>query len=145
MRAGRFFNSVSVILFKSLQKELTIAKRDQSKGRPTVDARVDSGELGIDKPFEFCVARRLLAIRCCGDNSLDVDSAARVLAVCNSVGNEGVSVGHVGRLRKVDHGVRVVLLRAGVGVGEESVDAVYTCELHTRVVREDVPAADKLE
>lgn len=49
-----------------------------------------------------------------------------------------------GRAREVDHRVRVVLLRTGLGIGEEGVDAVDSGKLHTRLVGEDIAAADEL-
>ena len=47
-----------------------------------------------------------------------------MLAVRDGVGDQRLLVGDPGRLCKVDHRVRVVLLRAGVRVRQERVDPV---------------------
>ena len=67
-----------------------------------------------------------------------------MLSVRDGVGDQFVRVGHAGGFGEIDHGVRVVLLVAGVGVGEQRVDAVDTCEDDAGGGGEDVSAADEL-
>lgn len=75
------------------------------------------------------------------DNAVNVESIPGVLSVCNSVGNQSVFVSDTLGFGEVDHGISVVLLSTGVGVGEQRVDSVNTSELDTRVTSLGVTTA----
>lgn len=129
----------------AIQWKLTIAESKQTKVDAAKDTRVDTVQLCIDHSLQLRVARRSQAVRRRGYNPVDVDRVARVLAVCDRVGNERVSVGDTRGLRKVNHCVRVVLLCAGIRVGEEGIYAVDAGQLDAGVVRQDVSAANQLQ
>ena len=97
-------------------------------------------KLGIDDALELGIARGLFAEEGRGDDAVDVERVARVLAVRDRIADQRLLVLDPGLLGKVDHRVRVVLLRAGIRVGEQRVDTVHPRELHARVVVGVVPA-----
>jgi len=118
-----------------------VTKGNQAKSGTSKDTRIHTGELIIDHTNELCIPRCRQAERRRGDNTEDVERIARVLPERNGILDEGIGVGDTRRLGEVDHGVGVVLLRAGVCVGEEGVDAVDTSEIDARLVRENVTTA----
>lgn len=99
----------------------------------------------MEHAVQLRVLRRVLAERCGGRDTVDVEGVARVLGVRNGVRNERLLVHDARGLREVDHRVRVHLLRARVRVREESVDAVDARERDARAVGHDVAAADEAE
>ena len=113
------------------------------RGRPE-EARVDTVKLSVEDTLKLGVLRRILAEGRRGRDTVDVQSVAWVLCVCNCVGNQRLCVGDASGLGEVDHGVRVHLLGARVRVGKEGVDAVDTCERYAGAVRDDVTAANDL-
>jgi hypothetical protein len=92
---------------------------------PAKEARIDARKLFIDYAHELLVARRLGAIRGRRNDAIaDVVGISRVLAVRDSRGDEVRLVRDAGRLCKVDHVVRVVLLVTDTARRQERVDAV---------------------
>lgn len=124
---------------------LTIAERDQTEGRATKDTRVDVVQLRVNDTVELSVPRCALAVGRARHDTIDVLRVARVRAVGDGVGDQGICVRDVRRLREVDHRVGVVLLGAGVGVREESVDTVDTGEVDAWLASVDVTAARELD
>ena len=124
---------------------LTIAERDQTKGRATKDTRVDVVQLRVNDTVELSVPRCTLAVRRARHNAVDVLRVARVRAVGDGVHDKGIRIRDVRRLREVSHRVGFVLLGAGVGVREESVDTVDTGEVDAWLASVDVTAARELD
>jgi hypothetical protein len=135
---------ISLQTFKIGVVGLTITECNQAKVRATEDTRVGIRELSVDNTLQFYVPRRVLTVGRGRDDTINVLSVAGVLAVSDGVGDEGIRVSDVGRLGKVDHSVCVVLLVTGIGFSLEGVDTVDASESHTRLIREDVPTANKL-
>lgn len=89
--------------------------------------------------------RLLGAVRNRGnDASADVFGIAWVLAIGDRCGDERVLVLDTGRLCKVDHFVRVVLLVAYTTCRKECVDAIDTGQVDAWVAGEDITATREL-
>ena len=67
-----------------------------------------------------------------------------MLAICDRRGDERVPVCDTYRLGEVDHLVGDVLLVADTARGQKRVEASQARELHARLVREYIAAADEL-
>ena len=115
------------------RSRLTSTKGNDARFGGAEQARVDALKLGIDDALELGIARSLFAGEGRGDDAVDVERVTRVLAVRDCVIDQRLLVLDPRLLGKVDHRVRVVLLRAGIRVGEQRVDAVYARELDARV------------
>jgi hypothetical protein len=90
--------------------------------------------LRVDDSLKLRVARSRFAEERGGDDAVDVEGVARVLAVRDGVGDQRLLVVDPWLLGKVDHRVRVVLLRAGVRVRQQRVDPVDAREDDAGVV-----------
>ena len=90
-------------------------------------------KLGIDDALELGIAWGLFAKEGRGDDAVDVERVTRVLAVRDRAIDQRLLVLDPRLLGKVDHRVRVILLRTGIRVGEQRVDAVHARELDARV------------
>src|SRR5712691_5815118 len=69
-----------------------------------------------------------------GDDAVDVERVTGVLAVHDLVVDQRLLVLDPGLLRKVDHRVRILLLRTGICVGGQRVDPAYPRKQDARVV-----------
>ena len=124
---------------------LTITKRDEPKGWTPKDARVDTGQLGIDNSLQLRVPGSPLAVRCRGDDAVNAEGVARVLSVRDGIRNKSSRVSYASRLGKVNHDIGVVLLVARVSIGQEGIDSIDTCKLHAWLVCENIPSARELQ
>lgn len=68
-----------------------------------------------------------------------------MLTIGDRVCDESVRIVNSGRIGKINHSVRIVLLCARVRIREERIDAVHPSKLDARFVGEDVSVADQLE
>lgn len=122
----------------------TIAKCYKTNRRTAKDARVDSGKLSVHNSLQLCIPGGPLTVGCRRNDSVNVESIARMLTVRDSVGDQIVGVGDSGGIGVVNHRVGVVLLVTRIGACKERVYPVYARQLDTGLSREDISAAHKL-
>ena len=92
--------------------ELTCAKRNNASIGGAEKSGVDTRELAIDDTVQLGVAWGPLTEGRGGSDTIDIERVARVLAVRDRIGDESLLILDTWLLGKIDHRIRVVLLRA---------------------------------
>lgn len=123
----------------------TGTKSKDSQRRIAEQSGVNACKLSIDETLQLRIPWGILAKRCGGHDTIDIQCVSGMLAIGNRISYESGLVRDTGRFCKVDHSVGVVLLSARVGVGQKCIDTIYARKSDARLVRGNVTAANKAQ